>query len=504
MGRTPICVRRPKMVYLPPIHMTKPKILIVDDEKPLRYMLAKWFAPVYACLTAPDAAEALRLVRENPDLALMVSDVKMPGESGVELLRKAKAENPSLAVILLTAYGTVDLAVEAMKDGATDFFQKPITDMKAFERRVAKAIRTADLDREVTQLKGRLGSELDRFTGKSPAMQRVYTLIRKVAPSDATILVEGPSGSGKELAAQAIHSLSRRAHGPFVAVECSAFSGDLLKSELFGYEPGTFTGGLKDGKKGCIEEADGGTLFLDEIGEIDMPTQIALLRTIETKSVRRLGGAAEKPVDFRLVAATNRNLAKMVADGAFREDLYYRLNVIDVRMPALKDHAEDIAPLVARFLKEFSAANGGTVTGIDPAALRALEAYSWPGNVRQLRNVVEKMVVLASGPQLTVDDLPADVTATEGAEGERRETRDEGEDARRETRDARGGLAAQDANGRPTPPAATEAISPLAETEKAQILAALETCRNNKSKAADLLGISRRTLHRKLKEWGLA
>ena len=468
--------------------MTKPKILIVDDEKPLRDMLAKWFAPSYDCLTAPDATEALRLVRENPDLALMISDVKMPGESGVELLKKAKAENPAMAAILLTAYGTVDLAVEAMKDGADDFFQKPVTDLKAFELRVAKAIRTSNLEKEVAQLKSQLGAELESFTGQSPAMQRVYTLIRKVAPSDATILVEGPSGSGKELAAQAIHRLSKRAKGPFVAVECSAFSGDLLKSELFGYEPGTFTGGLKDGKKGCIEEADGGTLFLDEIGEIDMPTQIALLRTIETKSVRRLGGAAEKPVDFRLVAATNRNLAKMVADGAFREDLYYRLNVIDVRMPALKDHPEDIALLVARFLKEFSAANGGTVTGIEPAALKKLETYPWPGNVRQLRNAVEKMVVLASGPKLTVEDLPVEIAeAQEAGAGDARDERT------RETRESSSERGGQDESDKPAPT--------LAETEKAQILAMLAECRNNKSKAAERLGISRRTLHRKLKEW---
>ena len=471
--------------------MAKPKILIVDDEKPLRDMLAKWFAPSYDCLTAPDAAEALRLVRANPDLALMISDVKMPGESGVELLKKAKAENPAMAAILLTAYGTVDLAVEAMKDGADDFFQKPVTDLKAFELRVAKAIRTSNLEKEVAQLKDQLGAELESFTGQSPAMQRVYTLIRKVAPSDATILVEGPSGSGKELAAQAIHRLSRRAKGPFVAVECSAFSGDLLKSELFGYEPGTFTGGLKDGKKGCIEEADGGTLFLDEIGEIDMPTQIALLRTIETKSVRRLGGAAEKPVDFRLVAATNRNLAKMVADGAFREDLYYRLNVIDVRMPALKDHPEDIALLVARFLKEFSAANGGTVTGIEPAALKKLETYPWPGNVRQLRNAVEKMVVLASGPRLTVADLPVEIT-----EGGERETGN-GKTENGRTDNGQGTEDRRESVPHLAPPT-------LAETEKAQILAVLDECRNNKSKAAERLGISRRTLHRKLKEWSLA
>ena len=465
----------------------KPKILIVDDEKMLRDTLAKWFRPSYECLTAPDAAEAMRLVEANPDLALMISDVKMPGEDGVALLRKAKAANPGMAVILLTAYGTVDLAVEAMKDGADDFFQKPVTDLKTFEIRVSKAIRTASLEREVKDLRSRIGGELERFTGRSPAMENVYRLIRKVAPTDATVLIEGPSGSGKELAAQSIHSLSRRADGPFVALECSAFQGELLKSELFGYEPGTFTGGLRDGKRGCIESAAGGTLFLDEIGEIDTATQITLLRTLETKSVRRLGGTTEQPVDFRLVCATNKDLAKMVAEGTFREDLYYRLNVIDIRMPALKDHRDDIAPLVARFLDEFSAAGGRRVAGIEPAALKALEDYSWPGNVRQLRNVVEKMVILANGERLTTDDLPVEITAP-----------------RAEARPAAQGPeprpAAQGPEPRPAGAASSESIS-LHEAEKRQILAALDAAKYNKTKAAAALGISRRTLHRKLREW---
>ena len=459
----------------------KPKILIVDDEKMLRDTLAKWFRPEYDCLTAPDAAEAMKAVEANPDLALMISDVRMPGESGISLLRRAKAANPSMATILLTAYGTVDLAVEAMKDGADDFFLKPVTDLKAFETRVAKAIRNASLEREVTDLRSRMGGELEKFTGKSPAMENVYRLIRKVAPTDATVLIEGPSGSGKELAAQAIHSLSRRAGGPFVALECSAFQGELLKSELFGYEPGTFTGGLKDGKRGCIESAAGGTLFLDEIGEIDTATQIALLRTIETKSVRRLGGTTEQPVDFRLVCATNKDLAKMVAEGTFREDLYYRLNVIDIKMPALRDHREDIALLVARFLKEFSSAAGGRVIGIEPSALKALEDYPWPGNVRQLRNVVEKMVILSSGEKLTVDDLPVEITAQQGG--------------------APAPAAPQPAP-LPAQAAPAEGIS-LQESERRQILAALDAARNNKTKAAEALGISRRTLHRRLREWGL-
>ena len=451
----------------------KPKILIVDDEKPLRDTLARWFRPSYECLLAPDADAALDVVRATPDLALMISDIRMPGEDGVTLLRRAREIHPGLAAILLTAYGTVELAVAAMKDGAADFFQKPITDMKAFELRVAQVIEAAAAAH--TDAAPAAGDAIDGFTGSSKSLESIYRIIRKVAPSDATVLVEGPSGSGKELAARAIHALSKRAAGPFVAVECSAFSADLLKSELFGYEPGTFTGGLKDGKKGCIEEAGGGTLFLDEIGEIDLATQIALLRTLETKCVRRLGSSFEKPVDFRLVAATNRNLISLVAEGKFREDLYYRLNVIDIRMPALKDHPSDIAPLVERFIAEFSAAGEGRVKGIEPAALKALEAYSWPGNVRQLRNAVEKMVVLAAGETLTLDDVPAEILAP----------------------------TAPAATAEAAPAAATAPTASLADVEKAQILAALKAAGGNKTASADALGISRRTLHRKLREWGM-
>ena len=443
----------------------KRKILIVDDEKPTRDVMARALGGTYECLTAPDAAIAMETLRANPDVALMISDVRMPGESGVELLRKAKKANPSLVCILLTAYGTVDLAVEAMKDGADDFMTKPITDLDQLERRVASAIRSSGLERNAASTADRSAAELKGFTGASPAMEKVYQMIRKVAPTTATVLIEGPSGSGKELAARAIHALSKRSGGPFVALECSAFEGELLKSELFGYVPGTFTGALKEGKAGCFEAADGGTLFLDEIGEIDMPTQTALLRTLETRSVRRLGSAEEKPVDFRLVAATNRDLAKMVAERTFREDLYYRLNVIDLRMPALKDHREDIAPLVNRFIGEFSQRNGGDVTGIEQDALKVLEDYPWPGNVRQLRNAVEKMCVLSSGGRLTLADIPDDI-----------------------------------ANPRPASAAPHDGET-LADTEKDAILRVLDECGGNKSRAADKLGISRRTLHRKLKEW---
>ncbi len=442
----------------------KPKILIVDDEKPTRDVMARALGASYDCLTAPDAEQAMAAVAANPDLALMISDVRMPGQSGVELVKRAKAANPSLACMLLTAYGSVDLAVEAMKEGADDFLTKPITDLEQLELRVAKAIKTSSLEREVKDLRTKLDEKfgLDAFVGTSEPMKKVYNLIRKVAPTDATVLIEGPSGSGKELAAHAIHNLSRRAKGPFVAVECSAFSESLLKSELFGYEPGSFTGGLKDGKAGCFEAAAGGTIFLDEIGEIDLATQIALLRTLEMKSVRRIGGVKETKVDFRLVAATNRDLRKMVAEGSFREDLYYRLNVIGIRMPALKEHRGDIALIASRMLKEY----GDGVDGIDAKAMKALEDYDWPGNVRELRNVIEKMCVLSSGGKLTIDDVPLEIV-------------------------------------RPAAEVAFRPSQTLEETEKAKILSVLDSCKGNKSRAAEVLGISRRTLHRKINEWGL-
>ena len=462
----------------------KPKILIVDDEKPLRDMLAKWFGKTYDCQTAPDAAEAMKVIAGTPDLALMITDFKMPGESGLDLAKKAKASNPNLAVIILTAHADVNLVIEAMRDGVDDFFQKPVTDLSQLELRMQKALKTAALEREVSDLKSQLSGEIETFTGKSPAMEKVYRLIRKVAPTNATVLVEGPSGTGKELVARALHNLSPRAKGPFVAVECAALSKDLLESELFGYMPGTFTGGLKDGKAGCFEAANGGTLFLDEIGEISLDTQVKLLRAIESRSVVRLGSAQAIPVDFRLVTATNKNLLKMVAEGTFREDLYYRLNVIDIQTPALKDHKEDIALLVSRFLKEFSAANGGTVIGIEPSVLKTLEDYDWPGNVRQLRNVIEKMVVLATGPKLTTEDLPIEVT--------------DGQDSRRKTENDNSATTPTTNYQLPT------TNSTLAAGEREQILAALERCHGNKSKAADELGISRRTIHRKLKDWGLS
>jgi len=458
--------------------MSKPKILIVDDERPTRDVMARVLADKYDCITAPDAEQAMKAVAENPDLALIISDVRMPGEDGVSLIRRAKAANPSIACMLLTAYGTVDLAVSAMKDGADDFLTKPITDLDQLELRVAKVIKTRSLERQVDELKSQLDAKLETFTGNSPQMQKVYRLIRQAAPSSANVLIEGPSGTGKELVAHALHSLSPRADGPFVAVECAALSPTLLESELFGHEKGAFTDAVRQ-KIGRFEAANGGTLFLDEISEIDASTQVKLLRVLETRTFQRVGGTEDIKTDMRIVAATNRDLAKYVAEGKFREDLYYRLNVIDIHLPALKDRVGDIALLTSRFLNDFARENGGRVTGIDARAMKALEDYSWPGNVRQLRNIVEKMVVLSGGGKLTIDDVPVEIL--EG--GEAQPTPEAGEETHK---------------------AAAIEMQPaqsLADSEKEKILSVLESVKGNKSKAAELLGISRRTIHRKLNEW---
>ena len=433
--------------------MAKPKIVIADDEKPTRDVMARILSQMCECITVPDADAAMKAVEENPDVALLITDYKMPGGDGVSLIKRVKAEHPSVACILVTAFGEIELAVERVEE---------------LQRRVDAA------------------SGIDSFTGRSPAMENVYRLIRQAAKSNANVLVEGPSGTGKELVARALHDLSPRAGGPFVAVECAALSPTLIESELFGHEKGSFTGadGMKVGK---FEAADGGTLFLDEITEIDLSTQVKLLRALESRKIQRVGGNADIAVDFRLVAATNRDLAAYVRDGKFREDLYYRLNVIDIHMPALKDRPGDVALLASRFVREFSKENGGLVTGIDARAVKALEDYPWPGNVRQLRNVMEKMVVLSSGGKLTIDDVPLEIR--EGTQA-----------AAPQPVAVAQALAAP---ARVAAPAAPSTGGSLADAERERILSALAECRNNKTKAAEVLGISRRTLHRKLKEWGM-
>lgn len=430
----------------------KQSILIVDDEKDTRELMARALGLDYQVTTAPDAEQAMKALEADPSIVLMLSDVRMPGVDGLQLLKAAKAKYPKLLCILLTAFGTVDQAVAAMKDGAEDFIMKPV-DLDQLDLRVAKALKTGALESQVADLRSQLDEKygLENMVGSSPAMKRVFDLVRRAAPSAATVLLQGPNGTGKDLVAHALHNLSPRAHGPFVAVNCGAIPENLIESELFGHEKGAFSGAIAQ-HLGSFETANHGTIFLDEIGELPLPMQVKLLRVLENRSFTRVGGTKTIDVDIRIVAATNRDLKALVAQGAFREDLFYRLNVVDITLPALKDRAGDIPLLVSRFIKDLAAKNG------------LPEQYAWPGNVRELRNTIERMVVLSTNGTLDENDVP---------------------------------------DALHTAPAATplSATVTLGENEKAQILAVLKECGGNRSEAARKLGISRRTIYRKLDEY---
>ena len=435
------------------------RILIVDDEKDTREFMARALSGKYEVLTAADAELAMKQLDADRSIRLLLSDVRMPGEDGITLMKAVKAMNPGLAVILLTAFGSIDQAVAAMKDGADDFITKPV-DLDQLELRVEKALKAHKLESEVKHLKAQLDEKygMNGIVGSSPAMQKVFRMIRQAAPTDATVLIQGPSGTGKELVARAIHNLSNRSKGPFVAVEFAAISPNLLESEMFGHEKGAFTGAVSR-RIGRFEAANHGTIFLDEISEMPLELQVKLLRVLQEREFQRVGSNETVKCDIRIVAATNRDLAAYVKEGKFREDLYYRLNVIDMRLPALKERTGDVPLLVNRYLREF----GGK--SVSPDAMRLLESYQWPGNVRELRNAVEKMCVLSSSGEIGVDDVPdemkRDVTMTLSVSGT------------------------------------------LGETEKAKILAVLEEVGGNRTKAAERLGISRRTIYRKLEEYGL-
>lgn len=442
----------------------KQSILIVDDERTTREFMSRALSGTYNVTTAPDAEQALKALAADPSIVLMLSDVRMPGVDGLQLLKAARAAHPGLVCILLTAFGTVDLAVSAMKDGAEDFITKPV-DLDQLELRVARALKTSALQNEVAALRSQIDDKygLENLVASSPAMKKVVDIVRRVAPTAATVLLQGPNGSGKDVVAHAIHSRSTRADQPFQAINCGAIPPNLIESELFGHEKGAFTGAYAQ-RRGIFEAANHGTVFLDEIGELPLPMQVKLLRVLENRSFQRVGGTETVEVDIRVIAATNRDLRALVDQGAFREDLYYRLKVIDIPLPALRDHREDIPLLAGRFVKELAERNGAHVTGITPAAMKLLEAHDWPGNVRELRNTIEKMVVLSAGGQLDVDDVPEELRVN----------------------------------------AAAPALSPartLGENEKAQILAVLKEVGNNRSRAAQVLGISRRTLYRKLDEY---
>jgi len=469
-----------------------PSVLIVDDEKHTREGLQQALEESYDVSVAANATEAFNLMDAQPFDAI-VTDLRMPGKSGLKVIDRALSLSPRPAVLMMTAYGNIETAVEAMKRGAVDFLTKPVN-IERLEVLIQRALRTRTLEVEVKQLHERLDEKFnfDHIVGSSEKLREVIERVRLVAPSRATLLVEGESGTGKELIAQAIHQASPRARGPLVAVHCAALSDNLLESELFGHERGSFTG-ANERRVGRFESANGGTLFLDEIGEISTSTQVKLLRFLETKSIERVGGSKAIELDVRLVAATNRNLEQRVREGKFREDLFFRLNVVRIVMPPLRERVSDIPLLLVHYLKVFAAENQMPPLTLTAGALRALKSYPWPGNIRELRNFCENAVVLHRGPELSEYDLEPrfrNAGFTEvGAGGSA--LAGEGGGAEVES-----GIAAQ----RHFSMAPNRLLS-IEENEKRLLHEALIKSRGNRTKAAALMGVSRRTLHRKLAQW---
>ena len=452
-----------------------PSVLIVDDEKHTREGLQQALAENYDVTVAANADEAFNLLDAQP-FDVVLTDLRMPGKSGLKIIDKALALAQRPAVLMMTAYGNIDTAVEAMKRGAVDFLTKPVN-IERLEVLIQRALKTKTLEVEVKQLHERLDEKfsLDGIIGTSLQLKAVIDKMKLVAPSRATILIEGESGTGKELIAQAIHQASPRARAPFVAVHCAALSENLLESELFGHERGSFTGATER-RIGRFESADGGTIFLDEIGEISASTQVKLLRFLETKAVERVGGSKPIELDVRLVAATNRNLEQLVREGKFRDDLFFRLNVVRLAMPPLRDRPEDIPLLLAHFIQIFSAENGVPPLTVETGAVQTLQAYPWPGNIRELRNFCENAVVLRRGGSFTEYDL---------------EPKFRGHHL--------GGNQVSDLGHKTVSPAANQFS--VEENEKRLLREAVIKARGNRTKAAELMGVSRRTLHRKIAQW---
>ncbi len=448
-----------------------PTVLIVDDERHTRDGLQQALEDNFDVSVAASADEAFNQLAAQ-EFDVVVTDLRMPGKSGLKVIDKALSMPNQPAVLMMTAYGSIDSAVEAMRRGAVDFMTKPVN-IERLEILINRALKNRTLEVEVKQLHERLDEKFNfkGIIGDSPKLLDVIDRVKLVAPSKATILVEGESGTGKELIAQAIHQSSSRARAPFVAVHCAALSENLLESEIFGHEKGSFTGAMEK-RIGRFESADGGTLFLDEIGEISASTQVKLLRFLETKSVERVGGSKPIDLDVRLVAATNRNLETLVKEGTFREDLFFRLNVVGIRMPALRERPGDVSTLLAHYLKYFAKENGLPVPELEAGALATLEKYGWPGNIRELRNFCENTVVLHRGGKVSEYDLDPRFRAE-------------------------GGLPSD--AGAPTIP--TGSVLSVEENEKRLLREALIKARGNRTKAAQLMGISRRTLHRKLVLW---
>jgi two-component system response regulator PilR (NtrC family) len=391
-------------------------ILIVDDEKSLLDLLSVVFKKEgYGVKTASSGVQA-REILEKEAVDLVITDIKMPQTSGMDVLKFAKGLNPETPVILITAYGSIKQAIDALKAGALDYVVKPF-DVEELKILVARGLEKLRLKEENILLKRDLKDRyaFEKMVGKSRTMQEVYTLIEKVAATDSTVLVTGESGTGKEMAARAVHSLSPRRDNPFVSINCAALPENLLESELFGHAKGSFTGAVSD-KKGMFEAATRGTLFLDEVGEMSPWTQVKLLRAIQERLVRRVGGNDEIPIDVRIIAATNQDLKKRIEEGKFREELFYRLNVISFEMPPLRKRTEDIPLLIAHFLEKYCTKLGKQLKRMTPDVFGLLEAYHWPGNIRELENIVERVVAIEDRETITAACLPLEIVSPQRKE----------------------------------------------------------------------------------------
>jgi DNA-binding NtrC family response regulator len=441
------------------------RVLIVEDEPTTRLGLTELVSTWgFATESAADGQEALqRITTFRP--SIIISDLVMPRMGGLELLRALKDEGSGLTIVILTAQGTVETAVEAIKEGAYDYLTKPVEPQR-LKILLDKVVERQDTLREVKVLRKQLREHgtFGKMIGNSAQMRKVYQTIEQAAPTQASVLIWGESGTGKELVAQTIHQLSPRAQMPFVPINCAAIPETLLESEIFGHEKGAFTG-ASDRREGCFELADRGTLFLDEIAEMTPATQVKLLRVLQEQKFRRLGGRQEQTVDVRVIAATNVNPGEAVKSGKLREDLYYRLNVFAIELPPLRQRKDDLSLLMQSFLAEFNERNKKAVSAIDPAAMRILEQYNWPGNVREVRNIIERAVILANGDFIEPKHLPPLVT---------------------------------DSPDVVKPSMALEPGTTVEEAERRLILMTLEHTRDNKTRAAEILGISLKTLHNKL------
>jgi DNA-binding NtrC family response regulator len=440
-------------------------LLLVDDEESFRKLVGRELARAgYAVDTAAGLEEARRLIAQKT-FHLVVLDVRMPDGSGLDLLKEIREISPTTEIVMLTAYGTVQEAIRAMKEGAYDFLTKPCK-LGELEAVLEKALEKQSLERGHTALQREVErlQPSERFVGATPAVRELMRMVARVAETDSTVLIRGESGAGKELVARAVHRQSRRAQQPFVVVDCASLHENLLQSELFGHEKGAYTGAIRL-KHGLFEVADRGTIFLDEIAEITPPLQVKLLRVLETGTFRRVGGTVDIKVDVRVIAATNRSLEQMMKEGAFREDLYYRLNVFSVHIPPLRERREDIPPLVEHFIRGSSIAPKRTVS-VSPEAMEVLRRYLWPGNVRELENVIERALILCDGGVIEPEHLPMGVRLTPSFES--------------------GGD--------------TNELLTLEEVERRYIKRVLDTCKGHRQRAAAILGISERNLYRKLKE----